>query len=68
MVKYFSSEKQDTKGEDCGHLDDGKQQLIGFHDALRLLMDSPLSFAVLIFAFYDGYQRRGNQEHHSPKE
>ncbi len=66
MVKYFSSEKQDAKGEDCGHLDDGEQQLVGFHDALRLLLDSPPSFAVLLFN--DGHQRRGHQEHHSPKK
>lgn len=68
MVKYFSSEKQGTKGEDCGHLDDGEQQLVGFHYALCLLGDSPLSSAVLIFPFNDGYQRRGNQERHSPEE
>lgn len=68
-MKYFSSEEQGTKGEDCGHLDDGEQQLVGFHDALcLLLLDSPFSSAVVIFPFHDGHQRCGNQEHHSPKE
>ena len=68
-VKYFSSEEQGTKGEDCGHLDDGEQQLVGFHDALcLLLLDSPISSAVIVFPFHDGHQRGRNQEHHSPKE
>lgn len=68
MAKYFSSEKQETKGEDCGHLDDGEQQPVGCHNTLRLLLNSPLSSNMLIFPFNDGHQRRGNQEHHSPEE
>lgn len=68
MVSYFRSKEQDTESEDCGHLDDREQQTVGFHDTLRLLLDSPLPFAVLILPFKDGYQRRGNQEHQSPKK
>lgn len=55
VVGYFSSEKQGTKSEDCGHLDDGQQQLVGFHNALRLLLDSPPSSAGQIFPFKDSY-------------
>ena len=67
MVKYFCCEKQGTIGEDCGHPDDREQQLVGFHDAMRLLVDLLLTFAMLIFPFQDGNQCRGNHEHHSPK-
>lgn len=68
MFKYFSSEKQGTKGEDCGHLDDREQQLVGFHDAFSFLQDSLLPFPMFIFPFKDGNQSGGNHEHHSPKE
>lgn len=68
MVTYFSREKQGAKGEDCGHLDDREQQTIGFCDTLCLLLDSPPTSTMLILPFKDGYQRCGNQEHHSPKK
>ncbi len=68
MIKYFSSEKQDTEGEDCWHLNDGEQLLVGFHNTVGLLMDSPLSSTLLVFLFDDGYQGCGHQKHHSPKE
>lgn len=68
MLAYLGCEEESTEGEDCGHLDDGEQQLVGFHDALRLLVDPPPPAAVLVFPFNDGHQRRGDQEHHPPKE
>lgn len=55
MDEYFSSEEQGTKGEDCGHLDDRAQQLVGFQYTLCLILDPPLSFAMLIFPFKNSY-------------
>lgn len=65
---YFSREKQDAESEDCGQLDDGKQQLVGLHHALRLLADSSDAPAVPGFPFQDGHQGGGDQKHHSPEE
>jgi len=67
-AKYFCREKQGTKCEDCGHLDDREQQLVGFRDALCLFGSSPLPFSVFVFPFKDGYHSGGDQEHYSPKE
>lgn len=52
---YFSCEKQNTEGEDCRQLDDGKQQLIGFHHTLCLLMGSTVSSALPTLLFHDGH-------------
>lgn len=67
-LMYFGSEKQDAEGEDSGHLDDGEEQLVGFHDALRLFWSPAPPSLVSVFPFHDGHQRRGDQEHHSPEE
>lgn len=67
-ASHLGSEKQGTESEDCGHIDDGEKQFVGFHDALCLLWDSPLSFARLVFTFQNGHQRCGYHEQHTPKK
>lgn len=52
---YFSCEKQNTEGEDCGQLGDGKQQLVGFHHTLCFLLDYTVPSALLTLLFHDGH-------------
>lgn len=59
-VMYFSCEEQGTKSEDCWHLDDGEQELVGFRDTLSLDRDVAPASAVIVLPFKDGHQGSGN--------